>query len=850
MINFVRFFTGTGRMAGHNQDFRESFEPSGIAGAMSGRPSYNQYPSHHRRQSSIPEEMLTIDETREEDFSDQRPLAKDLSTIGETPVLPSQRNNSIMRRITTRLRSGGGTLYRSRPSQRMQYANIQDANTEIVPVDLSSLGGLGFELKEVPVSNAVGLTSPPEEDTAYHGATSSAPSFQDFRRRTLGYGMVVGAQLERNTSMREPPASATSIESPLERMKTVRQVGRSLAEERGQMVAVDEVIDLSSFAGPGPTDRHSKTFDEMTFSRASTIPDTKSYFFPPDPSIPNWKPFSMTPAYIVMLALIAFGLAGFQEYLCQVSIRKQNQTPKSALLAFDSVDDVSVWYFFIWKYLPTMITIFYSVLFSIMDFDIRRLEPYYQLSKPDGARAAASLNLDHLTMFQYFVPFNAARLGQWTVFASSVANILAATIAPAMQNPSVNFEPNPDCRPPNGTCPQDGMRKFWVLIDTNWSRALTAAYVVVGLIALFLLNRLRRKSGLLEDPKGIAGIASMATKSHILQDFKGLDVATRGGIHKRLAHRTYILYKSSVWQGEFISNPAKDEFVDSDRRLHSPHPVMLRLSAGIPFISSMIFCLVMVPVISTTKANVIPNAVPWLPILVATVLKMVWSTFEADVRLMEPFYRLSLGKCSPRNSLTLDYQSPPYGLMPIFAALNKHFLVAVVGICSILLDILSVTIGSFSVDSGVFVRHQRLEDVPGDKPIASGDETYISFWVSLGLSVSILIIVILVACLVYLRRRHPFLPREPSTIASVLAFIYSSKMLTDFIDTEELDSKAMEARLTNLNKTYALGWFKGRDGKVHCAIDEEPMVSEYKHGKPYSDAISGPLQGAETFYYG
>ncbi|KAK5089599.1 hypothetical protein LTR24_006060 [Lithohypha guttulata] len=835
------------------------FEPVRMAGGASNYSSHPSYSAHHRRHSSIPEEMLVTDETREEDFADTRPLAKNSVNVDAYDVPQETRNTSVLRRLTRSLRSGG-SRYRTRPSQRKEYATVHDSNAHDVSADLSSLEGLGIELREVTSPNTSHYASVDQQDTACRGANDEPqkPSFNDFRKRmSLGSGMVIGAKLQRDPSLLEQTSDRNSSrveQDNLRRMKTVRQLGKSLAEERGQIVAYSEGVDLSSLEGPSIRHRQSTTFDDMSLNRASTMPDTQSYYFPSDPQIPNWKPFSMRPPWIIMLTVIAFGLAGFQEGLCQWSLQKQNRSPPTAILAFNTVAEVSTWWFFVWKYLPTMITIGYSVLFSIMDFNVRRLEPYYQLSQPQGARASASLNLDHLTMFQYFVPFNAARLGQWTVFASTFANIIAATIAPALQNPSINFEKNPACNitqdgriARNIQCPDPDMQKFWVLVDPIWSRLLTAAYVIVGLTLIFLFIQLRRKSGLLSDPKGIAGIASMATKSHILQDFKGLDLATRGDIHKRLARRTYVLYKSSIWQGEFNSNPDSHEFQDSSRRLHSPHPIMLQLTAGIPFIIILTVLLACVPIISLTKARIIPNTVPWLPILVATVLKLIWSTFEADVRLIEPFYQLSKGDATPQNSLTLDYQSTVYGWMPIRAALNGHFLVALVGLSSVFLDILSVTIGSFSVDSGVFLR--KLVNGGKNAGVSAEDETYISFWVSLVLSILILLFVISVAILVYARRRHPFLPREPSTIAAVLSFIYSSKMLTDFIDTELLDNKAMETRLKNLNKRYALGWFYGRDGKIHCAIDEQPMVSKYTHGKPYSDAVSGPLSERETFYY-
>jgi hypothetical protein len=331
----------------------------------------------------------------------------------------------------------------------------------------------------------------------------------------------------------------------------------------------------------------------------------------------------------------------------------------------------------------------------------------------------------------------------------------------------------------------------------------------------------------------------MATKSHILQDFSGLDMATRGKIHRRLQHRRYLLYKSSVWQGEW--SPTSDPPHDSEKKLTSPHPIMLRLEFGIPFLLFMVFCMAAVPVITLTKARVVPNAVPWLPIVIATALKLVFSTFEADVRLVEPFYQLSKGNAKPENSLTLDYQATVYGWITFKALFNRHYIVALVGFSSVILDILTVTVSSFSVNSEVFLKLK-------DKDDSSGDETFASFWASLILSVTILMVVICTTSIVYWWRRHPFLPREPSTIAAILAFIYASNMLTDFIDTETLNNKQMEQRLMGLGKRYGLGWFRGRDGQIHCAIDEEPMRSAYTHGKPYTMAQAGPLQDHETFY--
>lgn len=760
--------------------------------------------------------------------------------------------SSLMRQMTTLRSPLSGRFPTIRRARR--YENLDDGEDfGPGPVDISSLEGMGYELKDMDVP-AMRNTVLEEEDTAYESPIASGsdkPNFRDFvsKRRSLvdgiGEGMAqVGAQLRRNPSKVavRGPAARDDTAKAIDRHKTVRNFGQKLATEKNTIVEVNEdLVDLSQFEGPSTNPFRSSTasFDQMTNgNRASTISSItnqeKSYYFPNDPDVPNWKPFPMKTFYILILIALAITIAGIQEMLCQFSLRSPDSSP--GLISFNSVADVATMKFFAWKYLPTMIAVAYSVLFTLSDFEIRRLEPYYQLSQVTGATAATSLNCDHLTMFQYFVPFKAFKLRQWAVLLSTTGNIIASMLSPAIQNPSLRFVENddPSCQDnsldPSGSC-GNGQFRYWVKVDPIWSRLLSMSYLFIAMIATVLLFQLRRKSGLLSDPKGIAGIASMATKSHILRDFKGTDEASGPKLHKKLQHRRYVLYKSSIWQGEYSSS--EDPMVESTSKTYSPQPPMLRKGAIYPFMAFMVFGLVTIPLISLTPARAVPNAAPWLPILLATLLKLIFNTFEADVRLMEPYYQLSRGNARPEVSLTLDYQASIYGIMPFQALARRHWLVMLVGISSVALDVFTVTIGSFSVNSVEFLHRGTGEQ-------ANQDETFVSFYVSLVLSLVILAFVLATTALVYARRRKPFLPREPSTIAANLAFIYSSNMLTDFIDTERLSNKQMEAKLKRIGKTYALGWFRGRDGEIHCAIDEEPILSRYVHGKSYARAQAAP----------
>ena len=545
--------------------------------------------------------------------------------------------------------------------------------------------------------------------------------------------------------------------------------------------------------------------------------------------MPNWRPFSMHWSYILFLTVLALGLAGLQEFLCQLSIHKAEKD--SGLLTFIAPSEIPLMDFFFWKYAPTIILLSYGILWQITDFEIKRLEPYYQLSRPSGALAAESLNIDYLTFISYLTPLKALRYRQWAVSVSAFATLLATGLVPILQSGAVEISPDEEERV--------STEEKYVRIDPAWSRATTIALCVIALCGIYLLFQLRRKSGLLSDPNGIAGIAAMATRSHILEDFRGLDTAPPSVIHSQLRHRRYILHKSSLWQGAFVRNTV-DKEEDRKQKPENPKALILRLKAGIPFIGYMVLFSALIPLfIFVEAANDFTEKLPFLLTLLATSIKLLWNSLDSDIRLLEPFYWLSR-RHAPPQILTLDYTGTVPGWVVIKSAMNKHFIVATVGLGSILCEILTVCVSSFTVDGRQFfpkngsTTQKPSDDEDDAKNRLNSGETYKSFWISFALSETILVILCIMAAITYARRRHKFLPREPGTIASVLAYIHQSNMLKDFVDTEKLNSHQMTAHLKKLGKTYALGWFIGRDGLDHCGIDAEEIRSRYQYGIDFS----------------
>ncbi|KAF2267961.1 hypothetical protein CC78DRAFT_33059 [Lojkania enalia] len=749
------------------------------------------------------------------------------------PAFPRSGTKRLLSRLTTLRSAGKGGAYNrledeesGRGKGRLKQVDEVD---EPISYDLSGYDGLpmkNFEPKKISAADAM----------AQERELNEAGYAAEYERLEAQLGAGMSAIHEVPFSYSAPTESKVNHKRGLSNVDVAdaaaREGGQREAEKTGGIVAVSEVpIDISESFGGADFDSRSVLTTNVADEGSKT-----SYYFPEDPDMPSWRPFSMGWPWLFMLVIIALALAGLQEFLCQLSMKKSKHEPSAendgGLVNFKRPGDLSLIAYFTWKYSPVLLFVIYGILWQISDFEVKRLEPYYQLSKKSGATAAESLNMDYLTFLSWLVPLRALRHKQYAVIYVSIATLVASSLVPILQSASVNMYPPK----------KDRKSDEWkaIRIDPAWSRAVTACLIVVAVCGSVLMYEMRRKSGLLSDPKGIAGVAAMATRSHILTDFHGLDTAPLSKIHKQLRHRRYILHKSSLWQGEYIRNSTEKIYEHGS----DPRPLMLRLRAGIPFMFYMVLFLVAIPVFMFVPgADIVTDELPWLLTALAIIVKLLFGTLNCDVRMLEPFYILSNRK-APAKTLTLDYNGTNPIFLPFKALLNKHYMVAMVGVGSILAELLTVVVSSLSVNGRMFFPghghggdddkdddHSKLfrrDDMEKDR--YNTEETFLSFWVSFSLSASILLVLIAMTIIVYMRRSQKFMPRQVGSMASILAFIHQSKMLVNFVDTEELNSHQMTKHLERQGKTYALGWFSGRDSDDHCGIDEEPILAPYKYG--------------------
>ncbi|KAF3089071.1 hypothetical protein TWF102_009784 [Orbilia oligospora] len=136
-----------------------------------------------------------------------------------------------------------------------------------------------------------------------------------------------------------------------------------------------------------------------------------------DHNLPSWKPFTLRLPYLIFLILLTLFFIISIELLFRKSQR-------DGYLTFAQGDGLNGWQIFVSQYMGTVASVIFAILLSLSDLDAKRLEPWFELSKPDGVTAQNSILLCYPFDFLAFVPFKAAKRGHWSVFHIGTATVL------------------------------------------------------------------------------------------------------------------------------------------------------------------------------------------------------------------------------------------------------------------------------------------------------------------------------------------------------------------------------------------------------------------------------------------
>lgn len=145
-------------------------------------------------------------------------------------------------------------------------------------------------------------------------------------------------------------------------------------------------------------------------------------------------------------------------------------------------------------------------MWKTLDDEVKRLDPYYRLSKPGGTSGKRSLSLNYHSFWAPLSIWQAVVYGHWTVFVSSLGSVLGTIAVPVLANFVFSWSL---C---SGATLEDDRQYSWqvALVDPYWTMILVGVMGVNLVCAVVLLIVLpRRDTGLKRDIRGIAGVLSL-----------------------------------------------------------------------------------------------------------------------------------------------------------------------------------------------------------------------------------------------------------------------------------------------------------------------------------------------------
>lgn len=117
----------------------------------------------------------------------------------------------------------------------------------------------------------------------------------------------------------------------------------------------------------------------------------------------QWQPLTQKAYFLVPTILASGALIG----ILQVYLERSNRD--TGILFAPRINDLPLSQTFCYLYLPTIVALVLSFVWTWIDLDIKRLEPFVQLSRLGGALGKDSVLLHYPFDFVAFVPFAAMR---------------------------------------------------------------------------------------------------------------------------------------------------------------------------------------------------------------------------------------------------------------------------------------------------------------------------------------------------------------------------------------------------------------------------------------------------------
>lgn len=117
----------------------------------------------------------------------------------------------------------------------------------------------------------------------------------------------------------------------------------------------------------------------------------------------TWKPPALRSPVLIVTILLCWALIT----ILQIFLVKSQRD--GGVLFAARISALPMQQQFLYQYLPTVIAVLFSIYWAWIDLETKRMEPFYQLSKEDGALGKDSLLLGYPFDFMPLVPIKAAK---------------------------------------------------------------------------------------------------------------------------------------------------------------------------------------------------------------------------------------------------------------------------------------------------------------------------------------------------------------------------------------------------------------------------------------------------------
>ena len=492
--------------------------------------------------------------------------------------------------------------------------------------------------------------------------------------------------------------------------------------------------------------------------------------------------------------------------------------------------------YFIGSYLAVLCAVILRILVGYVYAATKLLEPFYMLTRDQGALTKDFFSINYLSPNESMEPFAAMFSGHWLMLWTSVLYLVVGFISP-FASELLRFYPSCESI-------SDGQQvcgaAMW--INDAIARILQGflAFTCIMLINVWWMLR-SHKSGVYSDPSSIASVASLIHHPEIVEEFYHLDqFAPKKETRRNLTGRRYHLgyYRTMDGTERYGIVPMGVIEIDESEMAHAstqfinePMPVVdpsnhekKRSPSIFEIVRNTIFTVVtagtlvlIVIYYKNSEDNGFERFMDsesfgprFLITCVGIIIHSQWNRLERLFAVDEPFKRLYKGMASPTATILANRSLMSFSTFP--TALSRgSFYLALVAFVTILAEALIIVMPGIP-----FSRGSLLEGV------------VVSFFIA----ASILGLMLLTLVVVWVRPKGPPLPRRPYTLGAMGLYICASRVKDDLADLACTNTTTRDRVVTGMGREYGLRLERGWDGKERWTVDydfgdaRDPLLSD------------------------